>query len=257
MKKVSVIIFLAFASLNSNAQLEKLSVYGGLNISGTSTKDFTKFDISDWENYGLLSQNPSSAEGRVTVDLESMKPSSLGIGLLLGGRYDLTEKFSALAEFQLNLSGVSLLGIYAGVNYDIIKGDKFSLGITPKIGYNVGSADLGEISLISGYTPPVVLNEGTFNAGDALSMEFSGLAFSLGITPKYAIADNISIMAFLGYNLSFAKSDGLLCNGVLLPMTAKGIVKSDGLNTAAGVSPSINSNGLNFQIGVSYAFGSK
>lgn len=244
-------------ALISNAQTEKISIYGGLNVSGASSKDFTKFDVSDWESYGLLSQDPSSYEGRVAVDLASMKPKSIGIGIMLGGRYELSEKLSALAEIQYNLSDVSLLGLYVGINYDIVKGEKFSLGITPKIGYNSGSADLGVISLSEGYTPPVILPEGTFNPGDALSMEFSGLAVNLGLTPRFAITDKISVMAFLGYNLSFAKSDGLLCNGVLLPMEAKGVVKSDGLNNPAGLSPTINSNGLNIQIGVSYSLGSK
>ena len=252
MKKI-IITTALFIGLNFFVQAQvPVTIYGGLNIAGTGSKDFTMFDISDWQNYGLLSQDPSSSEGRVTVNLPSMKPKSISLGIMLGGRYQLSEKFSALAELQYALSGVSLMGLYVGVNYDIVKGEKFSLGITPKIGYNTGSADLGEISLLSGYTPPVILPEGTFKPGDALSMEFSGLAVNLGLTPSFAVTEKISVMGFLGYNLSFAKSDGLLCNGVLLPMTAKGVVKSDGLGTQAGISPTINSSGLSFQIGVAY-----
>ncbi len=253
MKNIFFTIALFFATnLVVHSQDLPLTVYGGLNIGGSSSNDFTNFDISDWENYGLLSQNPSSAEGRVFVDLESMKPNPINIGIMLGARYGFSEKFSALAEIQYALSGVSMMGIYLGVNYDLINGEKFSLGLTPKIGYNTGSADLGEISLIDGYFPPVILPEGTFNPGDALSMEFSGLAINLGITPSFKVTDQISVMGFLGYNLGFTSSDGLLCNGIQLPMTAPGVVKSDGLNTQAGLDPTITSSGLNFQIGVSY-----
>jgi hypothetical protein len=234
-----------------------ITIYGGLNFAGVSSKDFNNFDISDWENYGLLSTDPFSAEGRVKVDLNSMKPKGINLGIMLGGRYQLNEKLSALAEVQYSLSKVSLLGLYAGINYDFVKGEKFSLGITPKIGYNVGSIDLGVISLIPGYTPPVILPQGTFNVDDALSMEFSGLAVNLGLTPNFAVTEKISITGFLGYNLSFAKSDGLLCNGILMPMTARGVVKSDGLNTQAGISPTVKSSGLNFQLGVAYTLGSK
>jgi len=88
-------------------------------------------------------------------------------------------------------------------------------------------------------------------------MEFSGLAVNLGLTPNFAVTEKISITGFLGYNLSFAKSDGLLCNGILMPMTARGVVKSDGLNTQAGISPTVKSSGLNFQLGVAYTLGSK
>ena len=139
MKKTLILTALVFG-LNSfvNAQ-GKITVYGGLNMAGSSTKDFVKFDISDWEEFGLLSENPLSSEGRVTVDLTKMKPKTTNIGLMLGGRYNLSEKFSALAEVQYTVSGVSLLGMYAGVNYDFVKKEKFSLGFTPKIGYIIGS----------------------------------------------------------------------------------------------------------------------
>jgi len=253
MKKTLILTALLFG-FNSFVHAQgQITVYGGLNMAGSSSKDFVKFDISDWEDFGLLSQDPNSNEGRVTVDLTKMKPKSTNIGLMLGGRYNLSEKLSALAEVQYTLSGVSLLGMYAGVNYDFVKKEKFSLGFTPKVGYIIGSADLGTISLLPGYTPPVVLPEGTFNEGDAISMEFSGVALNLGLTPTFAITEKISLMGLLGYNLSFTSSDGLLSNGVLLPMTAKGVVKSDGIgSTQAGIKPEINSNGLSFQIGVSY-----
>lgn len=231
-----------------------LTFYGGLNTSGASSTDFTNFDISDWQNYGLNTLNPGGSEGRVNVDLTSKKPKALNLGIMLGARYGLTEKFSALAEVQYAVSGISLMGIYLGVNYDLIKGEKFSLGITPKIGYNIGSADLGNIELRPGYTPPVILPEGTFNVGDALSMEFSGLAVNLGLTPSFAVTEKISVMGFLGYNLGFTSSDGLLSNGVSLPMTALGVVKPDGLSTQAGINPTLKSSGLNLQIGVSYKF---
>lgn len=254
MKKVLLIAAMAVSSV-SFAQDKKgqITVYGGLNLATSSTTDFTKFDISDWQNYGLLSQDPNSSEGRVRVDLSSKKPSSLGIGGLVGGRYALSEKLSALAELQFNFSGLSMFSLYVGANYNFVNGKKFSLGITPKVGYISGSADLGNIAVISGYTPPVVLPEGTFNTGDALSMEFSGLAANIGLTPSFQVSEKIGITGLVGYNLSFATTDGLQCNGVSLPMSAKGVVKSDGLgSTQAGINPKINASGVNIQIGISY-----
>ena len=255
MKKVLFsIAFLAGTSFAAQSQSIPLTIYGGLNIAGASSSDFTKFDISDWEEYGLNSQNPGGPEGRVSVNLESYKPKAINLGVMLGARYQLNEKLSALAEVQYAVSGISLMGFYLGINYDVVKGEKFSLGLTPKIGYNIGSADLGEISLLGGYQPPVILPQGTFKPGDALSMEFSGLAVNLGMTPSYSINKNFALTGFLGYNLGFTSSDGLLCNGVLLPMSAAGVVKSDGLNKQAGINPLIKSSGLNLQIGVAYKF---
>jgi hypothetical protein len=250
MKKIVYLIILILAPyLNSYGQ--NITVYGGLNIAGSSSSDFVKFDISDWQNYGLLALDPNSNEGRVTVDLPSKKPSSISIGLMIGAKYSLNEKLSVLAEYQQSLSGLALTGTFIGLNYDLVKKEKFSLGLTPKIGFNTGSADLGEISLIPGYTPPVILPEGTFNVGDKLAMEFSGLAINLGLSPKIKFNDKLSIIGFLGYNLSFTKSDGLKCNGTLLPMTARGVVKSNGLGNQAGINPTITSSGLMIQLGVS------
>jgi len=230
-------------------------LYGGLNLAGASSKDFVQFDISDWEEYGLLTQG--GAEGRVTVDLAANKPGPINFGINLGAEYSLSEKFSALAEAQYNVSGISLLGVYAGINYDIVKTEKFSLGITPKIGYNVGGADLGTVSILPGYIPPVDLGEkGVFNDGDALRLDFSGLAINLGIRPRFMITENIGIHSLIGYNLGFTSSDGIVATTeegeVVIPMTSGAIVRSDGSGTQAGISPTLTSNGLSVQLGIVY-----
>jgi len=253
MKKILLVAAIAVSNAVFAQDNEgQITVYGGVNISTSSNSDFSNFDISDWENYGLLSQDPTSNEGRVRVDLASKKPSSLGIGGLIGGRYGISEKLSALAEAQFNFSGLQMYSFYVGANYNFVNGKKFSLGITPKIGYVSGSADLGSIEVISGYTPPVILPEGTFNTGDALSLKFSGLAANIGVTPNIQLSEKIGITGLVGYTLSFASSDGLQCNGVTLPMSAKGVVKTDLGNTQAGLNPKINASGINFQIGLSY-----
>ena len=252
MKKFTIICMFFALFMNTKGQLP-FDVYGGLNIAATSTSDFTRFDISDWEKYGLKSINPSSQEGRVRIDLDGMKPSAMNFGVMVGGVRKLNDNLSAIFEIQYSLSGIQLLATNIGVNYAIMQGDKFNLSITPKVGYNKGKADLGVISVIQGYTPPVILSEGTFNEKDALSMEFSGIALNIGIIPTYKINDNLSLMGNIGYNLGFTSSDGLICNGIIVPMTSKGVVQSVGLGSVqAGISPSITSSGLSFQVGVMY-----
>jgi len=254
MKKILFLFLCLNLSVFANAQIK---IYGGLNLAGASSTDFEQFDISDWEDYGLLSQNPNSAEGRLTVKLQDYKPKSLNFGLLLGGEYQLKEKLSVVGELQFAFSGVTTTALLAGINYDLVSKEKFSLGISPKIGFVAGSADLGTIDLLPGYTPPVILDQGTFNQGDALSMEFSGLAINLGIRPRFTFSEKISLHTFLGYNLGFTSSDGLLSNDNVVPMTAKGIVLSNRGNTQAGLDPKINTTGLNIQLGLVYSLGGK
>ncbi|NBO72803.1 hypothetical protein EBV26_20375 [bacterium] len=233
-------------------------VYGGLNIASTSTTDFSMFDISDWEKFGLKSANSSSQEGRVRIDLATMQPSSMNTGLMIGALRKVNDNLTALFEIQYSLSGIKLIASNIGVNYALMKGEKFNLDLTPKVGYTKGTADLGVISVIPGYTPPVILTEGTFDEGDNLTMEFSGLQINLGITPTYKLNDKMSLMGNIGYTLGFTSSDGLLCNGITVPMSSKGVVQSAGLGSAqAGISPSITSSGLSFQIGIMYKLSDK
>ncbi len=250
MKKVYLCLALFSASFAFGQG--QISFYGGLNLAGASSKDFTQFDISDWENYGLLTNG--GAEGRVTVDLAANKPSPINLGINLGAEYSLNEKFSALAELQYAVSGISLLGVYAGINYDVVKKEKFSLGLTPKIGYNVGGADLGTVSVLPGYVPPVVLPEGTFNDGDALSIGFSGLAINLGIRPRYMFTEKIGLHSLIGFNLGLTSSDGLVATtsggDVVIPMTSAAVVKSDASATQAGINPTMSSTGLSLQLGI-------
>lgn len=251
--KTKVLLFTLCLAGISFAQ--DISIYGGLNIAGAKAKDFGTFDISDWQNYGLISEDPSNAEGRVRVNLENQKPGAINIGFLLGANYSLNEKLDALAEINYGLSGLKMTAAYVGINYKVVVKEKFTLGISPRIGYNSGSADLGTINVISGYVPPVILPEGTFNEGDALSMSFSGLGLNIGLRPTYQITDQISFQGHLGYNLAFTSTDGLLCNGVVLPMTSAGVVRPDGSGTKSGLNPSISSSGLSLQIGISYSLG--
>lgn len=247
-------LLIAFLSINivAFAQLKNINYYGGLNFSTISAKDFDKFDISDWQNYGLKQVDPSSAEGRVNINLGQKKPATANLGIMIGSNYELNESLEALLELQYNFSGLDLYAANIGINYKVINAEKFSLGITAKAGYVSGSADLGVIEMISGYTPPVILPEGTFNVGDKLTMEFSGITASVGLAPQFIINEQISVVSFVGYNLSFAKSDGLKCNDILLPMEAKGVVKADLGKSPANLKPEVNTSGINAFVGVKY-----
>lgn len=121
-----------------------------------------------------------------------------------------------------------------------------------KLGYIRGKADLGVIELILGYTPPVILSEGTFNIGDKLEMQVSGIALNLGLSPCFQIDNQLGIRAMLGYALAFSASDALISNAITVPMESPAIVLPNGLNQQAGINPRISTNGLIFQLGVTY-----
>lgn len=249
MKKLTIIIASMMISTSLTAQL---NVYGGIQTQQASSTDFVNFHISDWENYGLLAVDPSSQEGRVAVNLTDVEPGFINLGIFVGADYSLTDKLSALGEIQYNLSGISNLGINAGVTYNWANSEKIRQGLSLRLGYNMGSADLGTVSLIDNYTPPVILPEGTFNEGDALSMEFSGLVIGFGLSTDIKISDKIGLRIEPGYQLGFMSSDGLLAGGVAVPMSSPAVVQTDGLNTQAGILPDISSSGAYIKLGLSY-----
>lgn len=256
MKKVSVILILLSLTIVGFSQTE-LKVYGGIQFGGVSTTDFENFDISDWQKYGLLSENPGSAEGRVRVPLADNDVSGLKLGIALGAEYNLSEKLNALGEIQYTInSNVKNMAIYAGINYTLLSKDKFKLGLVPKIGYSSGEVNFGATTLITNYTPPVIITQGSFSNGDALKAKISGLGLQIGIAPEYKINDQYGIRAHLGYGLAFGgKSEMSVTTDseeIVIDMTDAAIVKADGSGTQAGLNPTVKSKGINFQIGVTY-----
>ena len=252
MKKIINLLglFLIFASVaNAQFDMTKLTVYGGVSILPVKTVDFEDFHISDWENYGL-----GTSEGRVLVPLETNKPKSMSIGVLLGANYELSEKLNALLEINYAVSGISITQALVGINYSLVDNDKISLGFTPKVGYTIASAEFGAIEVLPNKTPPVILPEGTFYEGDLLTMEMAGINVQLGFNAKYKITEQIGAFANVYYGLSFGSEGALMASGLEIPMTANGVVKNDLTSTQAGISPNVKIQGLGFGLGVAYKF---
>ncbi len=81
MKRLFLLTVFSFLVLWGFGQTPSIKVYGGVQFNGTSSTDFENFDISDWERFGLVSQNSSSAEGRVRVPLGDVDASGLKLGI--------------------------------------------------------------------------------------------------------------------------------------------------------------------------------
>ena len=184
-----------------------MTYYGGISINSITTSEFQNFHLSDWEDYGL-----GGSEGRVSIPLGDKDPAGTNLSFLGGGISPLSDNLNAIVEFQIGLGNISYTALYVGVTYNLINGESFKLGITPKAGYTLATADFGEIELISGYTPPVIIPEGTFTNGDKLTMDMTGVGVQIGITPSIKINDQIGILVQAGYELSFASDPVIMVN---------------------------------------------
>lgn len=259
MKRVITMMIVLVLGSNLFAQdldPKTMTYYGGISMNSITTSEFENFHISDWQSYGLLSENPYSSEGRVSIPLGDKDPAGSNLSFLGGVISPLSDNLNAIVEFQMGLGDVSYTGLYLGVTYNLINGKSFKLGITPKAGYSMATADFGEIELISGYTPPVIITEGTFTNGDKLTMDMSGVGVQIGITPSIKINDQIGILVQAGYELSFASDPVIMVNDdIEIPMTATGVVKDNLSGTQAGINPSAATGGVFFQFGISYKLG--
>jgi len=259
MKRVITMMIVLVLGSNLFAQdldPKTMTYYGGISMNSITTSEFKNFHISDWQSYGLLSENSSSSEGRVSIALGDKDPAGSNLSFLGGVISPLSDNLNAFVEFQMGLGDVSYTGLYLGVTYNLINGKSFKLGITPKAGYSMATADFGEIELISGYTPPVIITEGTFTNGDKLTMDMSGVGVQIGITPSIKINDQIGILVQAGYELSFASDPVIMVNDdIEIPMTATGVVKDNLSGTQAGINPSAATGGVFFQFGISYKLG--
>ncbi|MAI86672.1 MAG: hypothetical protein CMF99_05870 [Candidatus Marinimicrobia bacterium] len=248
MKTFRNIFYFVFVITFCNAQLfEDYTVYGGLSGVNITTSDFTNFHVSDWEQFGL-----DGLEGRVAVPLGDNDIAGPNLNVLVGAYSPLLNRLDGFAEAQVGVGDVSYVAVFLGVDFKVMDGASFSLGLTPKFGYSSAQADFGAIELLPGKTPPVVLSEGTFNVGDSLTMDMSGVALGFGLTPRIQLTDEIGLTSFIGFQQSITADPAIKAGDIEIPMSSNGVVKSDGSSVQAGLEPTANSTGFTWQFGITY-----
>lgn len=231
-----------------------MAVYLGVNSKTVTSNDFTDFCISDWQYYGLMSENSSNSEGRILVPLSKAQPKTSSVGLSIGIDYSSKrlQGLNYLFEFQGSFSKPKVRSGAFGLNYDFLQKEKFTLGVTMKLLFTSFKVELGQTKIIDGYVAPVILPNRTYSEGDTLSYKLSGFSYSPGLTARYVITDKFSIMGYFGYNLGNLKSSGVLLNDEVIDMSQAYIVKNDGSGTQAGIQPKIGIQGVNFQVNLRY-----
>lgn len=243
-----IMLFSKLASSQSFFETGELTYYLGAKTVPLQTRDFEDFHISDWEGFGLGSQ-----EGRVSVPLANSEPES-SIGVTIGAMYGFTEKTDILAELTLGFGGFSTTQLLFGANYYFYVKEKLRFGYSGKVGFGRGRSNFGEIEVLPGKTPPVILSEGTFNEGDDLKIELSTTTINLGLTSQYRFNKKIGFFASAGYVFSFGSKAVLKANETEIPLNSNGIVKPNGTSAQANINPTANIQGIDLSFGVSYNF---
>lgn len=225
-----------------------LCVYGGLSYNGVTNKNFEDFHISDWQDFGL-----GGYEGRVAVPLSKRKRNS-AIALYIGGELGFTKKDAIILE--ANIGGNMGYGAIGYTRY-FKTTDKLKIGGNIKFGYARFSVNFGNIELIQSYVPPVIIPEGTFNAGDAINVKSRSYFTQLALTGEYKINDKISFKGNLGFSIGSGRDTNIEVTTkdlsvINIPINSKSIVKANATAQQYGTEPRMSLSGVVLQIGVAY-----
>jgi hypothetical protein len=226
-----------------------IKAYATLGMQGINNQNMLDFHISDWQEFGL-----GSLEGRVSVPLSERQLSSsvfFNIGAEFAERVTL--------DISIGFGKINFVSGMLGGNYKFIKGEKFKLGINPKIGYASVTANMGEVAVIPGKTPPVIIGDNSFTVGDKIRVQTNGFLAQVGLVPEYQVTERIGIRASIGYSyflggkakVKITTSDANT-GDVELVLTDRSIVKPNGTSQQYANEPKFGLTGLVFQLGVSY-----
>jgi len=256
----NTVIFLLLTLVFSNCKVfRKSEIYGGLNGVHLAIKDFGQFDISDLD---------TATEGRVMLNLRDVKPNPISFGFVLGYKIPVSKKITLFPEFRFGRPFIFSIG----VDYKLIQKEKFTLGLTPKIGGFFGRYNLGRIQSSPGFDSPAkpsIWGNPYIHPGDKVNIMSNGIMAGIGLSAKYKINPHLSFMGFLGLNVSYliinqlefpgqtTRAGALSEASVKVPLAEDFFVKSDGTKTPSGLTPTVKPSGIAFNIGISYRLGRK
>ena len=222
--------------------------------------------ISGLSDVHLSDGDTQSAEGRLNLELG--RHNTDGPGLLPAGKFGFPlGRGRVLGAFDLDVgaaNGVS--GGAALVGVDVrVKQRNFTIGVPLRIGVITAGADLGNATLLTGSTGPVILEQGTISEGDALNASINGVMASAGvlgelwISKKLAIRGEASIQqgAFSGFTIRAGVDDPETTDTderVAIDGDDIAIKKPDGSLDQAGMTPTGGTFGVSGFVGVTLKF---
>ncbi len=218
--------------------------------------------ISDYATagVGLKSENPNNPEARVSLPLEDGNTDELGLlpGVKVGWVYDLAGPLTAVAEAGVHIGGpMTVVTAQVGADMFIVDGKHFKIGIPVRVGGLYAVMDFGDLEVIDGYTPPVIIEDAagetqTFSNGDSLQAELSGPMVSAGLAVEGWMTPQLGVRAELGFSMGFFGDMKVRSGNQDIPIESDAIVKPDGSSDPAGLAPEGGSFGLSGFAGIVY-----
>ena len=232
-----------------------LNVYAGGGTLPVTTAGFADLHLSDWEKYGT-----GGREGRVHLPFGDVNVDGQQPTFFLG-----VEGTEMPAQFEIQMTskdGLDYAQLLFGWRFNLSEGYSHSFDFIPKFGVGVGFVEFGEVEILEGKTPPVILDKGTVDVGDEIRAELFGGVLQAVVSANIRVVDEVNILAQGGWNLAFlpdldlrtdpknSGTDEVKFNG-----DDEALVKPViGSTEQAGVEPKVKSNGYVAMLSVGYRF---
>lgn len=190
------------------ARRANFSSYFQLGALPFELSGFQNAHLSDHQEFGLKSADDSNREGRIDLPLEQY---NVPAGLLPAARIGFAGSGPVALSGELAFGGVNTFSaVVATLGVDINRQmGPLRLGIPLRLGFVAGSANLGKIEVLDGYTAPVKLDQGDriFNEGDDLKAGVGGGLASLGLSAEFWVNPNLGIKADVCFQQGFFGED--------------------------------------------------
>lgn len=235
-------------------------VHVGVAVVPFQIQGLVDAHISDWESYGLKSEDPGNAEARVSLPLEDGNTDELGLlpGVKVGWVYDIAGPLAAVAEAGVHIgSPMTVVTAQVGADMFLVDGKHLKIGIPIRVGALFAVMDFGDLEVIEDYTPPVKLETApgeiqTFKNDDPLRAELSGPMVSAGLAAEGWLTPRLGLRAELGFSMGFFGDMKIRSGDQDIPIESKAIVKPDGSSEPSGMAPEGGSFGLSAFAGIVY-----
>lgn len=186
-----------------------VGIYAGISMNPNVLRDAVDFELSDWERYGLRSDNVNNTESRAQVNMRSQAPRLLNPWINFGMQFYVVEQMSIQADFEVGMmKPVTGQSFALGVNYDFLRFDRkhqvvlggspMMVGLALRGGYSNTSLNYTAYP-VTGYTENVDGLYAEFAANENIRVNYKNFYTKIGLRFTYRLVDQVAFQLEGGY----------------------------------------------------------
>lgn len=226
------------------------------STSPIQIKGMADVHVSDWQSYGT-----GSSEGRMELPLSGGNTNNpLMPGAKMGFAANIAPFLDLTIDFSINFSSMMVLTLTGGADIYLVEIENFRMGAMARIGYMMANMTAGEAQVLPGKTPPVIINDiGTFNTGDNISAELTGVVTQAGIVNEFYVTPELGLRFEAGIQYAYINQLNIVTGTgdtrIELPVDNAAVVEPvEGSTTQAGIDPKGQSLGLSASVGLVFRY---